>query len=365
MTLQGRVVPIDDNDELLSLKTAFAVQHAGSERLLESPRFTLSKIQIERVYYVGGFGVSSEWVDVGAYSLATPDMLASESASLVTKLNSPQQRDDLDLLCTQFLKIDDAADGDVRVQSVDRLGLDVRVTYDRQQRRTKQFRIGFQSKVTSLEDAKSEIAKHHAGGRARGYWGEDRMGPRFCSGHTEELESRVAVPWGCAFLPCARVYPLERPPLLRLLLLQPPPALVFPPLSSAPFSASCGARLFSSTAFCTRIADTFSRNSQSTSSAASSSPATPPATERRVRANLDEAVRVERRGSAPRCFAGRREGPSLSARWRLGRASPAARTEKTRALALLPLPFPARRGAARTADTGNLRATRASRRPTC
>ena len=179
VTLQGRVVPIDDNDELLSLKTAFAVQHAYSERLLESPRFTLSKIQIERVYYVGGFGVSSEWVDVGAYSLATPDMLAGESASLVAKLNSASQRADLDLLCTQFLKIDDAADGDVRVQSVDRLGLDVRVTYDRQQR-TKQFRVGFQTKVTNVEDAKSEIAKimQEAWESAQGYWGpEDGMGP--------------------------------------------------------------------------------------------------------------------------------------------------------------------------------------------
>ena len=87
MTLQGRVVPIDDNDELLSLKTAFAVQHAHGAAA-ESPRFTLSKIQIERVYYVGGFGVSSEWVDVGAYFAATPDMLAGESASLVAKLNS-------------------------------------------------------------------------------------------------------------------------------------------------------------------------------------------------------------------------------------------------------------------------------------
>ena len=127
----------------------------------------------------GGFGVSSEWVDVGAYSLATPDMLAGESASLVAKLNSASQRADLDLLCTQFLKIDDAADGDVRVQSVDRLGLDVRVTYDRQQR-TKQFRVGFQTKVTNVEDAKSEIAKimQEAWESAQGYWGpEDGMGP--------------------------------------------------------------------------------------------------------------------------------------------------------------------------------------------
>ena len=108
-----------------------------------------------------------------------PDMLAGESASLVAKLNSASQRADLDLLCTQFLKIDDAADGDVRVQSVDRLGLDVRVTYDRQQR-TKQFRVGFQTKVTNVEDAKSEIAKimQEAWESAQGYWGpEDGMGP--------------------------------------------------------------------------------------------------------------------------------------------------------------------------------------------
>jgi len=156
VTMLGRVVPITDKDELLQLKSAFTVQHEYSERLLDSPRFSLSKLELDRVYYVGGFGVSSEWVDMDAYQGAEADVLAVDSASLVAKLNSASHKNDIVALCTEFLEIKEL--DKARVQTIDRLGLDLRVTYS-SQLRTSEYRVGFQSKVTSVEDAKSEVMK--------------------------------------------------------------------------------------------------------------------------------------------------------------------------------------------------------------
>ena len=78
VSINGRISVVKDMDEILSMRTAYAVTHTWSERLLESPKFAFWKLVPEKIYYVGGFGAGSEWVDVADYSTATSDILALE-----------------------------------------------------------------------------------------------------------------------------------------------------------------------------------------------------------------------------------------------------------------------------------------------
>lgn len=155
VTISGTIVPVEDKDELFTLRTDYTVTHAYSMRLVESPKFFFMKLQPDRIYYVGGYGVNSAFVSVDEYQTASPDILALEARDLVTKINN-EQKEDLRLVCNQFIGITDI--DDIVVTTIDRLGMTVRVTHANGER-TDEFRCGFVVKVFSLEDAKSEIVK--------------------------------------------------------------------------------------------------------------------------------------------------------------------------------------------------------------
>ncbi|CAN0266289.1 unnamed protein product, partial [Phaeothamnion confervicola] len=125
------------------------------------------------VYYVGGFGVLSKWLAVSEYESAKPDILAAEAARIVSKLNRDKQ-EDLVTLCRQFLGI--KAVDKVAATTVDRLGMDIRVTSDKL---TDEVRVGFRQPVGSVEDAKSEIVKvfQEAWEKEQGFEWEDQGPP--------------------------------------------------------------------------------------------------------------------------------------------------------------------------------------------
>mmetsp|Transcript_23986 Transcript_23986/g.42724 ORF Transcript_23986/g.42724 Transcript_23986/m.42724 type:complete len:339 (+) Transcript_23986:134-1150(+) len=177
VSLVGKVVPVTDKDEIFALRTAYSVAHTYADRLIESPKFDFWKLEPERIYYVGGFGVQSTWVDRVEFETATADILALESNELVNKLNAEKQQD-LRTLCVQFLGVDDTADFEsVRVVAIDKLGMDLRVATD-YGARTDEYRVGFLCSVFAMEDAKSEIFKifQEAWEKEQGYEWED-MGP--------------------------------------------------------------------------------------------------------------------------------------------------------------------------------------------
>ena len=125
--------------------------------LVESDKFKFMKMKPEKIYYVGGFGVNSQWVDVDEYEMSEADPLALESLALVNKLTSSNQ-EDLRLLCSQFVGVPNA--DSIAVATIDRLGMDIRVSHtEGEQQRTEVFRVGFQVNVRNLEEAKSEILK--------------------------------------------------------------------------------------------------------------------------------------------------------------------------------------------------------------
>ena len=64
------------------------------------------------------------WVDVTEYELARPDVLAQEVPNMLSRINVEKQGE-LYLLCKHFLNLPDV--DVVRIQTIDRLGVDLRV----------------------------------------------------------------------------------------------------------------------------------------------------------------------------------------------------------------------------------------------
>ena len=127
VTVMGTVSPIPlDNEDLSSFKLAFILSHPYSEQIVDSPRFAFYRIQPLKIYFSGGFGVQSTWVDVHEYEQARPDVLAQEVPSVLARVNLEKQGELL-LICKHFLGLDLADIEVVRIQAIDRLGVDLRV----------------------------------------------------------------------------------------------------------------------------------------------------------------------------------------------------------------------------------------------
>jgi len=176
VSLIGKVLPITDKDQELECRTLYSVTHPYiPAKVYDSPGFSFYKLEPEKIYYVGGFGVSSEWVEVSAFEEARSDLLALESNELANKLNK-EKNVDLLRVSNQFLTPGTSNIVVARIVAIDRLGMDMRVTCDKD--RTSEYRLGFVAKIFSLEDAKSEVCKifQEAWEKEQGYEWED-MGP--------------------------------------------------------------------------------------------------------------------------------------------------------------------------------------------
>jgi len=162
-----------------ALRMRYGIAHSYADQVMDSPKFHFYRLTPFKIYFVGGFGVSSEWVPPQEYKDATPDILAKDASSIMDRLNR-DHADDLMLTCREILDVEEVEK--VRVTGVDRLGMDLRVTSRVPRRRNKlltdEFRVGFRIPVISVEDAKSEILKvfQEAWEKNNGIsWGDDEV----------------------------------------------------------------------------------------------------------------------------------------------------------------------------------------------
>lgn len=123
VTVMGNVESVQD-EELGTLKLAFTLLHQYADQIVDSPRFKFYRIRPSKIYFSGGFGVQSTWIDVDAYAKARPDVIANEVAAVLSRINTDKQVE-LFLLCKHFLSVDNPEV--VRIQAIDRLGIDLRV----------------------------------------------------------------------------------------------------------------------------------------------------------------------------------------------------------------------------------------------
>ncbi|GKZ00541.1 hypothetical protein MPSEU_001006500 [Mayamaea pseudoterrestris] len=166
-SVTGNLVKLDmkNTADMDILRLRYSLTHSYADQVLDSPKFSLYRLVPTAIYYVGGFGVQATWVDPQEYQLANPDILATEASEILRKLNQPTHWDDLRLTAQQVLGLVDQEIETIRVTTVDRLGMDLRVTTQAagSRRKTKletnEYRIGFRIPVRSVEDAKSEILK--------------------------------------------------------------------------------------------------------------------------------------------------------------------------------------------------------------
>lgn len=123
VTIVGTVEPIPI-EQLSPIKLAFTLIHQYAEQIADSPKFSFCRIKPQKIYFSGGFGVMATWVDVLDYETARPDVLAAEVTTMLSRINLDKQGELL-LLCKHFLNIEDV--DIVRIQAIDRLGVDLRV----------------------------------------------------------------------------------------------------------------------------------------------------------------------------------------------------------------------------------------------
>lgn len=181
-SITGTVQKIDPDtaEDLNSIRMKYSIKHAYADQVMDSPKFAFYRLIPKKVYFVGGFGVLAKWIPVEQYREAAADILASEAADIVSKLNAGHT-EDLYLTAKHLLGLNEIEM--IRVTNIDRLGMDMRVTTKGKRRnklRTDEFRIGFRIPVISVEDAKSEVLKIFQESWEKGNgldWGEEETAP--------------------------------------------------------------------------------------------------------------------------------------------------------------------------------------------
>ena len=96
------------------------VAHPYADALLEDGRFDLWRVEPSEIFYVGGFGVGTTWVDKDDYTEAKPDAVAHEAVGLCKTLNGDKHSQDRSTIASTLLGLDDSTTT-LRVDGVDRL----------------------------------------------------------------------------------------------------------------------------------------------------------------------------------------------------------------------------------------------------
>lgn len=162
-SVTGTIVKIDPKNaqDIDIIRMRYSIAHFYADQVMDSPKFDFYRLIPSKIYFVGGFGVLAKWVEPQDYKESTPDILAKDAPEIVAKINR-DHAEDLRLTTKHLLGVT-AQIENVRLTSVDRLGMDIRVTSQKGARRNKlmtdEFRVGFRIPVISVEDAKSEILK--------------------------------------------------------------------------------------------------------------------------------------------------------------------------------------------------------------
>ncbi|KAA8499581.1 Glutamyl-tRNA reductase-binding protein, chloroplastic [Porphyridium purpureum] len=152
-TLVGALKPLDDK-EAEELKDTYIYFHPHAEQALSvEGKFQFYHMEVNDIYFVGGFGVSATWVEPGKFTEATPDPLAFDAPGIIALMNR-EKKEELNTLVRVFIGVDDA--DQVDIMSLDRLGFDLRV---RTGAETKEYRIGFREQVQNRFDVQSALTK--------------------------------------------------------------------------------------------------------------------------------------------------------------------------------------------------------------
>lgn len=143
-TLLGNVRRIENPGE--SIRTAYLQRHPNAKHWISFSDFSFFQLEVEEIYYVGGFGVMG-WVQAPDYASAAVDPLAAASPGIIEHMN----RDHAEALRNITRRFGGLDAIEARMVSCDRLGFVVRVKTSEGMKGT---RIAFPEEVRSSEDAR-------------------------------------------------------------------------------------------------------------------------------------------------------------------------------------------------------------------
>jgi putative heme iron utilization protein len=142
-TLIGNVTRVDSTDVI---RAAYLERHPSSKYWIDFSDFAFFRLDVEHVYFVGGFGVMG-WVTTPEYRAAQPDPLAPFAAGILEHMNA-DHADALRAITRHFAGLDAE---EATMVSCDRLGFVVRA---RTKDGMKGARIQFVEEVRTREDAR-------------------------------------------------------------------------------------------------------------------------------------------------------------------------------------------------------------------
>lgn len=172
-TLVGGIAPLPEEEG--EMRDLYVERHAHAADALKYPdSFHFYRMDVLDVFYVGGYGVVSQWVDAAEFSEGEPDPLAFDAPEIVASINEGKE-EDLKRLCKVFLELEGVTS--CTMTSLDRLGFDLRVR-DKDSV-ISEYRVAFREVVQNRFDVQSALVKafQEAWERENGYdetWvGED------------------------------------------------------------------------------------------------------------------------------------------------------------------------------------------------
>ncbi len=146
VTLMGRTRPAASDARSVYLKL-----HENAQYWIDFTDFSLTQLEVEDVYYIGGFGVMG-WISCSEYQQAGPDPLADEAPRIIAHMNA----DHADALL-QITRVFSGLEADeARMTAVDRLGFEVRL---KTVGRVHGTRIPFPAEVKTVEECRRTLVE--------------------------------------------------------------------------------------------------------------------------------------------------------------------------------------------------------------
>jgi putative heme iron utilization protein len=149
-TLVGSILPVPSH-EIANARECYLLQHASSRYWVSFSDFSFFQMNLQDIYYVGGFGVMS-WVAASDYAKASPDPLATSVPGILSHMNTHHTGS---LLMLARLNAGIAA-SEATMTSVDRLGFTLRL---KTKEGTKGARINFTREVTTPQETRTVLVE--------------------------------------------------------------------------------------------------------------------------------------------------------------------------------------------------------------
>jgi heme iron utilization protein len=144
-TLVGEVRQVSEG-ELAGVRQLYLAAHENSRHWVDFADFAFYRLEVEDIYYVGGFGVMG-WVEARDYREAEADPLAGVAAGIVAHMNE----DHVEAMILLAHKHAGLQATDAVMTAVDRLGFHLRLTTAEGM---KGIRINFPGEVRTAEETR-------------------------------------------------------------------------------------------------------------------------------------------------------------------------------------------------------------------